>query len=391
MKQASHFPANGKEPSVMRKVRARNVLFIGSCCIAVLINVGSGQPQASTVAAVRSDASDRSNASVRVDAITPPPGGGGTRKPWDARDAFVVAAADYLPDCGVLCALATPNIFAAPSTTTIAVLDYFTMQPVYNAVYSIDGMPTSSTGSGTQDIVFPSTTLAAGLHQMIIGAPSYAVYHNGVQAGDKASILLFPVSGAIQAWLNQVNLDRQANGVWDGLLALDNGLTIAAFYHAADMAKYNYFAHYDPFQNLSPTDRVQRLGENIAAGENIALAGTWQDAETAFMNEKQWLANKDKSDCPATLSAAGQNEATAEGKTPEELVGHFCNIVNPDYTWIGLGISTNEYVEDFSNESGTTDPLQAFPGWTVIPNQSANLIHLPDFYEAAGLPWEAFE
>jgi hypothetical protein len=374
----------------MRKLRSGNVLFVVSCCVTILSNVGAQPPEASIVAAaVPSSDFESSNASVRVDAITPPPDDVAIPKLLAARDALLAAAVP-LPDCGTICDMATPNIFGNPKTTSIAVLDYFTMQPVYNAIYSIDGIPNSLSGSGIQDDVFP-TTLTAGVHPMIIGAPNYAVYHNGVQPGDKASILLFPVSGAIQAWVNQVNLDRQLNGVWNGLLALDNGLTIAAFYHAADMAKYGYFNHFDPFQNLGPTDRVQRLGENILVGENIARAGTWQAAEQAFMNEKRWLANQDKSDCPETLSAAGQNEATAENKTPQELVGHFCNIVNPNYTWIGLGISTNQYVQDFAGAAGTTDPLQLYPGWTFIPNISATLIHLPDFYEAAGLPWEAFQ
>lgn len=388
-KQASHFGENREELLVMNRVRAGNVLFVALGCIAVLADVGARPPDASTVAAVRSGDFGRSHVSVRVDAITPPPYGVADSKPLAARDATLIAAIDYLPDCGTICSLATPNIFAAQRPTSIAVLDYFTMQPVYNAIYSIDGIPNSLNGTGIQAVVFPSIT--GGVHPMIIGAPNYAVYHNGVQPGDTASILLFPVSGAIQAWVNQVNLDRQANGVWNGLLALDNGLTIAAFYHAADMAKYGYFAHFDPYQGLGPSDRVQRLGENIGAGENIAEAGTWQAAEQAFMREKQWLANQDKSDCPATLSADGYQAAQAANKTPEELVGHFCNIVNPNYTWIGLGISTNEYVQDFAAVSGTTDPLQTNPGWTFIPNRNATLIHIPDFYEEAGLPWEAFQ
>jgi Cysteine-rich secretory protein family len=372
----------------MRKIRASNAFFVASCCIALVADVGAWHPEAPNVAAVRLVDSDEANVSVRVDAMTPPTGGA-IPDMFATPDASTVAI-DYLPDCGTLCSLATPNLFPAQSNTTIKVLDYFTVQPVFHAIYSIDGIPSSLTATGIQDIVFPAG-LSGGVHAMVIVAPSYAVYHNGVNSGDTASILLFPISGAIQEWLTQVNLDRQANGVWNGLIALDDGLTIAAFYHAADMAKYTYFAHVDPFQNLGPTDRVQRLGENIGVGENIAKAGTWQAAEAAFMNEKQWLANQDKSDCPATLSGAGFAAAANAGKTPAEFVGHFCNIVNSSYTWIGLGISTNLYVQDFADAPGTTDPLQTYPAWTVIPDQTAPLIHLPDFYEAAGLPWEAFQ
>ncbi|MCP6429200.1 CAP domain-containing protein, partial [Klebsiella pneumoniae] len=75
--------------------------------------------------------------------------------------------------------------------------------------------------------------------------------------------------------------------------------------YAQDMLNRNYFSHYSP-EGQSPFDRMKQAGITYsAAGENIAINRTVQQAEAAFMNSS----------------------------------GHRANILNSTYTKVGIGIA----------------------------------------------------
>ena len=78
--------------------------------------------------------------------------------------------------------------------------------------------------------------------------------------------------------------------------------------HSLDMLNQGYFAHEDP-QGRSVAGRVEAAGMQWqAVGENIAIYTTVARAEAAFMNEPRFSKN------------------------------HRANILNPDFTDVGIGI-----------------------------------------------------
>ena len=141
------------------------------------------------------------------------------------------------------------------------------------------------------------------------------------------------------AWLTQVNADRAANGA--APLVFDEALLESARYWANFMGTTGYFNHCIPAsscgggsatpppgaapQDATPATRDAYFNAYFGGwGENIAAGfGNWQGAESAFMAEK--------ANCPGD---------TAVGCPFSESTGHFLNIVDPSYLWIGLGEAT---------------------------------------------------
>jgi uncharacterized protein YkwD len=87
-----------------------------------------------------------------------------------------------------------------------------------------------------------------------------------------ASVSMSPTAPVQQQMLALVNQNRQRGGC--GSLSLDRRLIVAAYGHAADMARRNYFAHESPNGDGS-SDRMSeagyrwsRYGENIARGQD---------------------------------------------------------------------------------------------------------------------------
>jgi uncharacterized protein YkwD len=90
---------------------------------------------------------------------------------------------------------------------------------------------------------------------------------------------------------------------WDARLA-----TLARA-HSEEMARNHFFAH-TGIDGSEPSMRVSRAGIRWrATGENIAKVETVADAEAAFMNEPKFQPN------------------------------HRGNILNPDYTHVGVGVA----------------------------------------------------
>lgn len=115
-----------------------------------------------------------------------------------------------------------------------------------------------------------------------------------------------------------MNADRKANGL--PALKINTKLTGLARNYAQDMINRKFFAHNDP-EGRSPFDRMQQYGISYRyAGENLAINSSVAAAERAFMNSP----------------------------------GHRANILNPNYTQIGLGVRYNQ--------SGSVYVVQEFIG-----------------------------
>jgi len=110
------------------------------------------------------------------------------------------------------------------------------------------------------------------------------------------------VTSAEQQALKLMNADRAASGL--PALKLNNKLTGLARDYAQDMINRNFFSHYNP-EGQSPFDRMQQYGINYHyAGENLAINSSVESAEKAFMNSP----------------------------------GHRANILNENYSEIGIGV-----------------------------------------------------
>lgn len=112
------------------------------------------------------------------------------------------------------------------------------------------------------------------------------------------------LTAAEQQMVNLVNSARSQNKL--PALIVDMSVTNIARIKAQDMINNHYFSHYSPKYG-SPFDMLSAFGiKYIAAGENIAGNSSVTGAETALMNSP----------------------------------GHRANILNPNFTHIGIGIKS---------------------------------------------------
>lgn len=106
-----------------------------------------------------------------------------------------------------------------------------------------------------------------------------------------------------QQMLNLVNQERSSRGLKP--LSLDSRLTSVARAYSQEMVKNNFFSHTSAVDGSSPFDRIKRAGITYKyAGENLAYNSSVSAAHTALMNSD----------------------------------GHRRNILNPNFTHIGIGI-----------------------------------------------------
>jgi uncharacterized YkwD family protein len=132
------------------------------------------------------------------------------------------------------------------------------------------------------------------------------------QTGQNSSL-----SWQVQQVVDLVNQERAKNGLQP--LAVDTRLMQMAHDKAVDMRDHNYFDHQSPTYG-SPFDMMKEYGISFSyAGENIAAGQkTPQEVMNAWMNSS----------------------------------GHRANILNPNYTKIGVGFVTGgqygtEWVQEF--------------------------------------------
>lgn len=133
-------------------------------------------------------------------------------------------------------------------------------------------------------------------------APQQQTPATGSTSGSTASS---NVKAAEQSAFNLLNNDRAKNGL--PALKRNSQLANLAEDYAEDMVNRNFFSHYNP-EGQSPFDRMNQAGIKYSyAGENLAINTSPEAAETAFMNSS----------------------------------GHRANILNPNYTEVGLGAAYN--------------------------------------------------
>lgn len=123
-----------------------------------------------------------------------------------------------------------------------------------------------------------------------------------------------------QEMLNLINEARAQNNAPP--LKVDIQVTTVARIKAQDMIDNNYFSHYSPKYG-SPFDMLKSFGINyVQAGENIAGNSDVQSAHTSLMNSP----------------------------------GHRKNILNPNYTHIGLGIKNGGSYGNMFSQMFVTKP-----------------------------------
>lgn len=111
------------------------------------------------------------------------------------------------------------------------------------------------------------------------------------------------IKAAEQRAFDLLNADRRANGL--PALKLNGPLVVLAENYGRDMIQRNFFSHYNP-EGQSPFDRMRNHGISYRyAGENLAINSSVEAAERAFMNSP----------------------------------GHRANILNPNYTEVGVGVT----------------------------------------------------
>jgi uncharacterized YkwD family protein len=153
----------------------------------------------------------------------------------------------------------------------------------------VDGQKaTPAPGTGTTTPSTPSTP----------SAPAGAPANPGVQTNPNSSAL----TSDEQQMLNLINQARAQNGL--APLQVDMKIVNTARLKSQDMINNNYFSHYSPTYG-SPFDMMKSFGISyVKAGENIAGNQTVQAAHNALMNSP----------------------------------GHRANILDKDFTHIGIGI-----------------------------------------------------
>jgi len=128
------------------------------------------------------------------------------------------------------------------------------------------------------------------------------------------------LTGASNKYINYVNNARQRFGL--NPVKLDNDLVMLAQSHADDMAKNNYFSHYD-LRGRSPNDRRIIAGIPTEVGENMAKSSSLTAGFEGLM------------------------------RSP----GHRQNILRSSWTKVGFGFSKNTNGEIFIVQEFSSDPI----------------------------------
>jgi len=128
-------------------------------------------------------------------------------------------------------------------------------------------------------------------------------YHTAPAGEEKAPAAKVPK--AVELILKQTNAERAKEML--PALKLDPKLLEAAQKHTDDMARQKMMSH--TLDGKGPADRLRKIGYEFASmGENVAMGMKAKDAVDAWMKSK----------------------------------GHRANILNKDYTEIGIGVAKDE-------------------------------------------------
>lgn len=133
-------------------------------------------------------------------------------------------------------------------------------------------------------------------------APSTSNNNSSGQAGSSSGAVPNTGTADERRAFNLLNADRAKNGLPP--LKWNRELSILAGKYGQDMINRHFFSHYNP-EGQSPFERMRAAGISYSyAGENLAINTSVDTAEKAFMNSP----------------------------------GHRANILNSNYTEVGLGV-----------------------------------------------------
>ncbi len=180
---------------------------------------------------------------------------------------------------------------------------------------------------------------SAAMNVQVYSQGGYPTLHHGVDFAPgigEGSLKVAKPTNAERRWLARINFERARYGLH--AVVFDQSAIASARYWATYMARNKYFDHTlpradpnaDTPSDATPVTRYLKfsgldLDDTNGMSENIAEFdgdASWSDAEDMFMAEK--------SKCPH-----GSPNGCAYG----EATGHFLNILNPDFKWVGLGIA----------------------------------------------------
>ena len=198
-------------------------------------------------------------------------------------------------------------------------------------------IPAGTTVTETGDDGTFTMPHVAGSHLAIFSHDGHAVLHKRVMLSEGVTTLgdlaLAMPTASERAWLALVNADRAKYG--SAPLMFDAAALVAARGYANAMAGNGQYAHegkdgsthvsrYEAAGGVPP----RRLGENIdtLATDFAATPATWQSAEARFMAESKNCSSR--AACPYI-----------DDPTGVRTTGHFLNLTDPSYVWVGLGIA----------------------------------------------------
>lgn len=178
---------------------------------------------------------------------------------------------------------------------------------------------------------------AAGSHLAVFANDGHAVLHKRVMLSESTTMLgdlaLAMPTASERGWLALVNADRAKYGA--APLLFDAAALVAARGYANAMAGNGQYAHEgkDGSTHVTRYEAAggvphRRLGENIdtLATDFSPVPATWQAAEARFMAESK--------NCTTRASCQYVDDPTGARTT-----GHFLNLTDPAYVWVGLGIA----------------------------------------------------
>jgi len=198
-------------------------------------------------------------------------------------------------------------------------------------------IPAGTTVAETADDGTFTLAHVAGSHLAVFARDGHAVLHKRVMLAESTTMVgdlaLAMPTASERAWLVLVNADRAKYG--SAPLQFDAAALVAARGYANAMAGNGQYSHsgkdgsthvsrYEAAGGVPP----RRLGENIdtLATDYAATPATWQAAEARFMAESK--------NCTSRAACQYVDDPTGVRTT-----GHFLNLTDPSYVWVGLGIA----------------------------------------------------
>ena len=229
-----------------------------------------------------------------------------------------------MPGCPPTCPTPPPTNTPIPASVSGKVVQYGTSTAIAGATVKLGALSTVTDASGNYAFASVAILESPTVLYLQISASGYATYNTGVQLVSGANAIrtlaLSQPNATEQTWLGQVNTDRANNGA--GMVAFDEVALEAARAHATDMNAQGYCSHWDT-NGYKPYARFAKLGGVGADSENWA--------------------------CGYASTAAAEAALMADP-------GHKANIIDPTHQWVGLGVASTHYDQEFVTTDAVFDP-----------------------------------